>query len=156
MHILVDADACPQVIKEIIFKAATKHKIQTTLIANQYIATPAPAWINARQVSKGFDVADNEIVKLVQPLDLIITQDIPLAFDVIQKQGLVLTPRGEELTKNNIQQRLSLRHFLQEVRDSGIQTGGPKKMNHTHSTQFANAFDRILTQRRREPRVGFR
>lgn len=149
MHILVDADACPQVIKEIIFKAATKGKIHTTLVANQYLPTPPPAWITARQVAQGFDVADNEIIKLLKAQDLVITQDIPLAFEVIQKQGLVLTPRGEELTQNNIKQRLSMRNFLQEVRDSGIHTGGPKKINHSDHAKFANAFDRILTQRLR-------
>lgn len=146
MQILVDADACPQTVKEVIFKAATRLKIPTLLVANQHLPTPPPQWIRALQVNQGFDEADNEIVRLSNPLDLVITQDIPLAFEVIKKQALVLTPRGEELNKNNIDQRLGMRNFLQGVRDSGIQTGGPKKMNQADKAKFSNAFDRILSK----------
>lgn len=146
MQILVDADACPQSVKEVIFKTATSLKIPTLLVANQYLPTPPPQWIRALQVNQGFDEADNEIVRLVNAMDLVITQDIPLAFEVIQKQALVLTPRGETLDKNNIEQRLGMRNFLQSMRDSGIQTGGPKKMNNTDKAAFSNAFDRIVSK----------
>ena len=124
MKILVDADACPAAIKDILFRAATRTKTRVFLIANQYIRTPASEFIAAIQVPKGFDVADNEIVKRSEKGDLVITADIPLADEVVSKDCLVLSPRGELLTKENIKSRLNIRDFMETMRSSGVITGG--------------------------------
>ncbi len=146
MKIWVDADACPVVIKEILFKAADRAKIATTLVANHYVRTPPSPFISFMQVSNGFDVADDEIVKRVEANDLVITSDIPLADEVIDKSGIALSPRGELYTKENIKSRLNIRDFMDTMRASGVQTGGPSALNQTDRQNFANHLDRIITQ----------
>lgn len=144
MKIWVDADACPVVIKDILFKAAERTKIHTTLIANHHLRIPPSSVIHFIQVSSGFDIADDEIVKRVVKNDLVITADIPLADEVISKSALVLSPRGELLTKENIKSRLNIRDFMDTMRASGIQTGGPAALNQSDRQTFANHLDRIL------------
>jgi hypothetical protein len=144
MKIWVDADACPVVIKEIIFRAAERTGTHVTLVANQYISTPRTPYINSIQVSQGFDEADNEIVKRLAPGDLVITADIPLASDVIDKGGHALNPRGEMYTPDNIKSRLSMRDFMATLRDSGVNTGGPATLNQSDRQAFANQLDRFL------------
>ena len=146
MKIWVDADACPVVIKEILFKAADRAKIATTLVANHYVRAPPSPFISFMQVSNGFDVADDEIVKRVEANDLVITSDIPLADEVIDKSGIALSPRGELYTKENIKSRLNIRDFMDTMRASGVQTGGPSALNQTDRQNFANHLDRIITQ----------
>ena len=146
MKIWVDADACPGVIKEILFRAADRTKIQVTLVANQSIQIPASHHINFIQVSQGFDVADNEIVKRMQSGDLVITSDIPLAADVIEKEGIALSPRGELYTTDNIRARLNMRDFMETLRASGVNTGGPPSLNQSDRKAFANHLDQFLTR----------
>ena len=146
MKIWVDADACPVVIKEIIFKAAERTKIKTTLVANHPIRIPPSGVINFMQVTSGFDVADDEIVKRVNKGDLVITADIPLADEVISKLAVVLSPRGELLTKENIKSRLNIRDFMDTMRASGVQTGGPPPLSQSDRQTFANHLDTILTR----------
>lgn len=145
--IWVDADACPVAIKEMLFRAAERTKIQTTLVANQFIRTPPSAYISFIRVTQGFDEADNEIVKRMQAGDLVITGDIPLAADVIEKGGTALNPRGELYTKENIKDRLTMRDFMETMRSSGIEVGGgPPPLNNTDKQTFANQLDRLLSQ----------
>lgn len=146
MTIWVDADACPKLIKDILFRAAVRKQVMLTLVANQYIATPASPWIKSLQVDAGFDVADDEIVKRCQAGDLVITADIPLAAEVIEKGALVLTPRGEQFTRENVRQRLNMRDFMDTMRASGEHTGGPPPLNQRDRQQFANALDRYLAK----------
>lgn len=146
MKILVDADACPKPIKEILFRAATKRALDTLLVANQYIAVPPSPFIKSIQVLKGFDVADNEIVQRAEPGDLVITADIPLAAEVIAKGAFALNPRGEFYTTENVRQRLNMRDFMETLRSSGIQSGGPPPLNQQDRQQFANALDRFLVR----------
>ncbi|TMM46890.1 YaiI/YqxD family protein [Colwellia ponticola] len=146
MKIWVDADACPVVIKEILFKAADRTKITTTLVANHYVRIPPSPFIKFMQVNSGFDVADDEIVKRVEVNDLVITSDIPLADEVITKQAIALSPRGELYTKENIKSRLNIRDFMDTMRASGVQTGGPAALSQTDRQNFANHLDRIITQ----------
>jgi len=147
MQIWVDADACPKVIKEILFRVAERVQVEVILVANQPMRTPPSRFISSIQVGQGFDVADNEIVKRVTAEDLVISADIPLAADVIAKGALVLDPRGEMYTLENIKQRLSMRNFMDELRGSGVETGGPASMNSGDRQQFANQLDRLLTAR---------
>ena len=144
MNLWVDADACPVVIKEILFRAAERTKTNLTLIANQSISVPSSRYIKTQRVSSGFDVADNEIVKQVQNGDLVITSDIPLASEVIDKGALALSPRGELFTAENIKARLNMRDFLETMRSSGIQSGGPPPLSQSDRQAFANHLDRIL------------
>lgn len=144
MKIWVDADACPVVIKEILFKAAERTKIQTTLVANHHIRIPPSRVIHFMQVNSGFDVADDEIVKQVEQDDLVITSDIPLADEVINKLAIALSPRGELFTKENIKSRLNIRDFMDTMRASGVQTGGPPALNLSDRQAFANHLDTIL------------
>ena len=146
MKIWVDADACPGVIKEILFRAAERTQVQLTLVANQYIPTPRSRFINSLQVPRGFDVADNEIVRRLEAGDLVITADIPLAADVIDKGGHALNPRGELYTTDNIRQRLSMRDFMETMRASGIDTGGPAALSQSDRQAFANQLDRFLAR----------
>lgn len=146
MKIWIDADACPVVIKEILFKAAMRTEIETILVANQFIPTPKSPFIKAIQVPAGFDVADNEIVKRTQAGDLIITSDIPLAAEVIEKGAQALSPRGELYTKGNIGARLNMRDFMDTMRASGIQSGGPPPLNQTDRKNFASHLDKILAK----------
>lgn len=146
MQIWVDADACPLVIREILFKAAHRTGVQLTLVANQSINVPALSNIRMLRVSSGFDVADNEIVKRVNPGDLVITSDIPLADEVLQADAIALSPRGEAFTRENIKSRLNMRDFLESMRASGVQTGGPAAFSQSDRQSFANALDRYLTK----------
>lgn len=146
MQIWVDADACPSVIKDILYRAAQRKQITLTLVANQALRTPVSPYIRSLRVAGGFDVADHKIVELVESGDLVITADIPLAADVIKKGGYALNPRGDLYTADNIQERLTLRNFLGELRNTGVQTGGPPPLNHSDRQAFANQLDRFLTQ----------
>ncbi len=142
----VDADACPTAIKEILFKASLRTKTTLTLVANHHMRTPPTAWITLLQVPAGFDIADNEIVKRVQQNDLVITSDIPLAAEVIDKGAQALNPRGEKYTKDNIKQRLNMRDFMDTLRGSGIDTGGSPPMSASERREFANQLDKYLNQ----------
>jgi uncharacterized protein YaiI (UPF0178 family) len=144
MQIWVDADACPKVIKDILFRAATRTKTSLTLIANQTLHTPPSPFIRSVQVAAGFDVADNEIVKRVTTGDLVITSDLPLAAEVIEKGGHVLSHRGEWYSAANIRPLLNMRDFMDNLRASGIQTGGPPPMSSSESKAFAGHLDRFL------------
>jgi len=147
MKIWVDADACPAVIKEILFKAAERTGVQVTLVANQSMQVPRSRHIKFIQVSAGFDVADNEIVKRVDAGDLVITSDIPLAAEVIEKKGHALNPRGELYSADNIRARLNMRDFMDTLRSSGINTGGPPTLSQSDRQSFANHLDKLLTKR---------
>jgi uncharacterized protein YaiI (UPF0178 family) len=146
MTIWVDADACPSVIKDILYRAAERRAISLILVANQPLKVPPSAHIRALQVAAGFDIADNEIVRLCTAGDLVITSDIPLAAEVIGKGGLALSPRGELLTKDNIGPRLNVRDFLDTMRASGVQSGGPPPLSQRDRMNFANQLDRWLAQ----------
>ncbi len=145
IEILVDADACPKVIKEILFRVAKRLSIKTTLFANHGMSIPPSPFIKFVQVPGGFDVVDKKIVDLVLPHDLVITADIPLAAAVIEKDAFALNPRGTFYTKENIAQRLSLRNFMEEMRSTGQLTGGgPPPLNNKDQQAFANALDSFL------------
>ncbi len=146
MKIWVDADACPVVIKEILFRAAERTGIETTLVANQPLIVPRSRFIRTLQVPAGFDVADNEIVKRLSAGDLVITADIPLAAEVIEKKGQALSPRGELHTRENIGARLNMRDFMDTMRASGLDTGGPPAMSQGDRQAFANCLDTILAR----------
>ncbi len=149
MKIWVDADACPRVVKEILFRAAERTKTETVLVANQPMSTPPSRLISSIRVSAGFDVADNEIVKRVGENDLVITADIPLAAEVIDIGAVALNPRGELYTRANIRERLNMRDFMDTMRSSGIDTGGPPPLSQTDRQTFANALDRYLARHRK-------
>lgn len=147
MKIWVDADACPVVIKEILFRAAERTQTATILVANHAMRTPPSKFISRMQVSSGFDVADNEIVKRVEKNDLVITGDIPLASEVIDKGAQALNPRGELYTPDNIRSRLNVRDFMDTMRSSGVEmSGGPPPLSQSDRQKFANNLDRILAQ----------
>lgn len=146
MTIWVDADACPVVIKDILYKAARRTQIQVTLVANQYLHIPPSPHINFLQVSAGFDEADNEIVRRLQAADLVITADIPLANEVISNGATALSPRGELFTADNIAARLATRDLMDTLRSSGIETGGPAPLNQRDRQQFAGHLDRYLSR----------
>jgi len=146
MKIWVDADACPVVIKEIIFRAAERTNTQTTLLANHYLKTPPSKVISFIQVSAGFDVADDEIVKRSDKGDLVITADIPLAAEVIEKGCIALNPRGELYSASNIKQRLNMRDFMDTLRSSGIETGGVPPISQNDRQTFANNLDKWLAK----------
>lgn len=147
MKIWVDADACPVVIKEIIFRAAERTNTPTTLLANHYLKTPPSKVISFVQVSTGFDVADDEIVKRAEKGDLVITADIPLAAEVVEKGCIALNPRGELYTASNIKQRLNMRDFMDTLRSSGIETGGVPPISQNDRQTFANNLDRWLIKK---------
>lgn len=149
MHIWVDADACPKVIKETLFRAATRTGFDLTLVANHNIPVPSVANIRSLRVESGFDVADDEIVQRVKTGDLVITADIPLASEVIDKGAQALNPRGELYTTETIKARLNIRDFMDTLRSSGIQTGGPSALSQTDRREFANQLDRILAKAKR-------
>ncbi|MBY3790520.1 YaiI/YqxD family protein [Photobacterium carnosum] len=146
MKIWVDADACPNVVKEILFRAADRAKISVTLVANQYIRTPPSPFLRSIQVEQGFDVADNYIVQECEVGDLVITADIPLADELITKGAHALNPRGELYTKDTIKQRLQMRDFMETMRSSGIQTGGPSALTQADRQNFANKLDTFLAK----------
>ena len=142
--IWVDADACPKVIKDILFRAAERTAVSLTLVANQPLQVPGSRYIRAVQVAAGFDVADNYIVQQAQAGDLVITADIPLAAEVIARGCLALNPRGELYSEENIRQRLNMRDFMDTLRGSGVHTGGPASFSHADRQAFANQLDRLL------------
>ncbi len=146
MKIYVDADACPKVIRETLCRAAERTNTSILFIANHPIPLPKRPQISFRRVEQGYDIADHEIVSLVDSGDLVISSDIPLADEVITKGATVLTPRGELLTKESIKQRLNMRDFLETMRSSGEQTGGPSSLSQTDRREFANHLDRILAR----------
>jgi uncharacterized protein YaiI (UPF0178 family) len=149
MHIWVDADACPAAIKEILFRAALRVGVPLTLVANQPLQTPPSRLIRAVQVRRGIDVADRHIAERLEPGDLVVTADIPLAADVVDKGGEAINPRGEHYTPENIRERLALRDLMAELRDAGEVTGGPPPLTRSDRQAFANALDRLLTRQRR-------
>jgi len=146
MKIWVDADACPVAIKEILFRAAKRTCVELTLIANHPMRVPPSRYIKMLQVKSGFDVADDEIVKRLRAGDLVITGDIPLASEVIEKGGHALNPRGELYSADNIKARLTMRDFMDTLRASGIDTGGPPALSQSDRKSFANHLDTLLTK----------
>ena len=151
MKIWVDADACPAVIKDILYRAANRAQVPLTLIANQMLRVPPSPWIRALQVPAGFDVADQRIAQEAQSGDLVITADVPLAAEVVARGVTVLDPRGELLDTSNIQERLTLRNFMDVLRSSGVETGGPAAFSAADRQAFANQLDRLLARRPKPP-----
>ncbi len=149
MKIWVDADACPNVIKDILFRASQRTETELILVANQPLSKPPSPWISTVQVPSGFDVADNHIVQQLAPGDLVITADIPLASEVVDGGATAINPRGELYTRENIRQRLAMRDMMEELRSSGgEQLGGPAKFNQQDRQRFANTVDRLLAKKR--------
>ncbi|MBB1312664.1 YaiI/YqxD family protein [Aliivibrio sp. SR45-2] len=146
MQIWVDADACPKVVKEVLCRAATRTGLQITFVANHYVPVPTAPNIKSIQVESGFDVADDEIVRRSEAGDLVISGDIPLAAELIENKVQVLNPRGELYTEATIKARLNIRDFMDTMRASGIQTGGPAALSQTERREFANQLDRILAK----------
>ena len=149
MRIWVDADACPVVIKEILYRAAVRARIPLTLVANRMLRVPSSPWIKAWQVPGGFDVADQRIAQEAQAGDLVVTADIPLAAQVIARGATVIDPRGELLSDANIRERLAMRNFMDDLRSSGVETGGPAALSNSDRQAFANQVDRLLAKRDR-------
>jgi uncharacterized protein YaiI (UPF0178 family) len=149
VQIWVDADACPQVIKEILFRAAERAQVLTTLVANTPLRTPPSDFIRSLRVAHGFDVADHRIVQQVQPGDLVITADIPLAAEVIALGAHALDPRGELYSEDNVRERLAMRNLMQELRSTGTLIDGPAPFGPRDRQLFANRLDRFLTRHRR-------
>lgn len=148
MKIWVDADACPVVIKEILYKAAERRQVNLALVANRFLRVPRSSYITSLQVPQGLDVADNEIVKRLEPGDLVITADIPLAAEVIAKGGDALNPRGEMYCKDTIGSRLHMRDFMDSLRASGVETGGPPVLSQSDRQSFANSLDKYFALKR--------
>ena len=146
MQIWVDADACPAVIKDILFRAAERLQLPTTLVANKPLRTPSSRYLRTIQVARGVDVADSEIARRVEPGDLVITADIPLAADIIERGAHALNPRGDFYTPDNVREHLALRDFMEGLRGSGVQTGGPKPLDQTDRKRFADQLDRFLNR----------
>ena len=146
-RIWVDADASPKAVKEILYRASERTKIPVTFVANQFLEVPRSSLIFAVKVASGFDVADNYIVEHSNKGDIAITQDIPLAAELVAKGCVVLNPRGERYTKENIRERLNMRDFMDSLRSSGVQTGGPEAFSKKDRMTFANALDNVLVQR---------
>lgn len=146
MQIYVDADACPRVIKNILYKAANRLHIEVVLVANRFLNVPRSKFIKTMRVDHGMDVADEKIVEMVEPGDLVITADVPLANNTIEKGGFAINPRGELYTQDNIRNHLSIRNAMTELRDSGVETGGPKAFSQKDQNAFANQLDRFVTQ----------
>lgn len=147
MTIWVDADACPNVVKDILFRAAQRCQVETIFVANQFLSLPPSQWLSMKQVEQGFDVADDYIVQHCEAGDLVITSDIPLAAEVIAKEALVLTSRGEPYTAQNITQRLNMRDFMETMRSSAVQVGGgPPPLGQRDKQAFANALDKYLAK----------
>lgn len=146
MQIWVDADACPAVIRDILFRAADRARMRVTLVANQPVKRAVSPYIHFVQVPAGFNVADARIVEMMEPRDLVITADVPLAAAVIEKGGVALDPRGTLYTSENVRERLSLRNFMDELRGSGVNTGGPSSLGKRERQLFANQLDRWLAK----------
>lgn len=149
MPIWVDADACPKVIKEVLYRAAEREQVTVTLVANQSLTVPPSRFLRTLRVPAGFDVADNEIVQRAQAGDLVITADIPLAAEVMEKGAIALNPRGERYSEATIRERLTMRDFMDTLRASGVQTGGPPTLSQRDRQQFANELDKWLQQQRK-------
>jgi len=145
-QIWVDADACPRAIKEILFRAAERKQVHLTLVANRQLHCPRSPYLHAIRVPHGFDVADHRIVELMQPGDLVVTGDIPLAAAVVERGGHVLGPRGERFTEENIGERLAVRDLMDHLRSTGLDTGGPAELGKGDRQAFANALDPLLTR----------
>ncbi len=145
MKIWVDADACPKQVKEILFRVADRNRIRVTLVANKLMRVPKSPFVESIQVPDGFDVADREIARLTEAGDLVISADIPLASAVVGKGGVVLGPRGEIYDEGNIQEALSVRNFMDEIRGAGVETGGPSPLSRTDVERFSNRLNRILS-----------
>lgn len=145
MNIWVDADACPNAVKDVIFRAAERRQVITTLVANQYIRTPPSKVIRSIQVEQGFDVADNAIVEYLSSGDLVVTADIPLAAEVVAQGAVALNPRGTLYTQENVRDHLQRRDMMEELRSIGTVSGGPKILEKQDVQRFANALDRYLT-----------
>ena len=150
MAIWVDADACPRVVRDILFRAAERCRVSLTLVANQSLDLPRSRYVQMLRVASGFDVADNEIARRVAPGDLVITADIPLAAEVIEKQAEALSPRGERFTPDNIRQRLNMRDFMDTMRASGLAGGGPAPLSAADRQSFANGLDSYLARMARQ------
>ena len=146
MQIWVDADACPKVIKEILYRAAERVEISLNLVANRPLYIPRSPYLRVIQVPLGFDEADRRIVELMRTGDLVVTGDIPLAAAVVEKGGYVLGPRGEQFTEDNIQERLAMRNLMDQLRSTGLDTGGPAALSKSDRQAFANGLDQILTR----------
>lgn len=150
MKIWVDADACPKAVKEILFRVAHKRRIAVTLVANSHMHIPDSEFVALHRVSQGFDRADREIVEMMEAGDLVVTADIPLAAEVVDKGGVGLNPRGELYTTENVKACLTMRNFMAELRGSGVETGGPEPFKPNDRHAFANQLDRYLTQHARQ------
>ncbi len=148
MQIWVDADACPGVVKDILYRAAERAQLNLILVANQLIRTPPSPWVRAVQVPQGPDVADRHIADAVIAGDLVITADIPLAAIVVEKDGFALDPRGALYSRENVRELLDLRNFMDTLRSTGVETGGPPAFNQSDRQAFANQLDRFLARRR--------
>ena len=144
--IWVDADACPNLIKNVIFRLAENRQVDVVLVSNHYVKTPNSRFVSAKQVGKGFDEADNEIIALMSAGDLVVTGDLPLANDVIQKRGFAINPRGTVYDEENIKSHLSRRDLMEDLRDSGVVSGGPSALNKKNVQEFSNAIDRLVTK----------
>lgn len=149
LRIWIDGDACPNKIKDILFKAAIRTQTEVIIVANHFASIPASRFIKRVQVASGFDVADNKITDNIKACDLVITADIPLANDVVQKNATALNPRGELYTKANIQQTLAMRNFNESLRENQLISGGAAKLSATEIRQFANHLDKLITQNRK-------
>lgn len=149
MPIWVDADACPVPIREILCRAANRWKVDVTFVANQSVRVPPSPFIRTRQVAQGFDVADREIVDQLSHGDLVVTQDIPLAAEAVEKGAAALSPRGQPFTPDNIRQRLAMRNFMEELRNAGQMTGGPSSFSQTDRKAFADQLDRWIQKHAR-------
>ena len=145
MKLWIDADACPRAVREIVLRAAERRRVPVTFVANKFIPVPKLAWVDSVKVSKGMDVADTYIVEHLEPSDLVVTQDVPLAAEVVAKGAQAISLRGVTWTAENVRQKLSMRDFYTEMRESGIQTGGPPPFDNKAKQSFANALDRWLT-----------
>jgi uncharacterized protein len=149
MHIWVDADACPLAIKEILYRAAERVQVSMTLVANKLLSTPRSKFVRAIQVGRGFDVADAEIARRVEAGDLVVTADVPLAAQVIERGGHALNPRGEFYSPDNIRERLAMRDLLEKLRETGVQTQGPEPLGQADRKRFGDALDRFLARQAR-------
>lgn len=145
MHIWVDADACPKVIRDILFRAAERTQTPLTMVANHSLPLPGSTLIKQLQVPKGFDVADDEIVARIQPGEILVTADIPLAAEALEKGAVVISPRGEKFDAGTIKAKLTMRDFMDTLRASGVHTGGPPTLSPADRQTFANQLDRILS-----------
>lgn len=146
LRIWIDADACPNIVKEVVYRASGRLKLPVTLVANSFISIPVHPLVNLIQVEQGDDVADFYIVEHCEKGDLIVTADIPLAAEIVKKEAFAINPRGELYTEENIQERLSVRDFMKDLRDGGVETGGPAPLGPKDKERFTNGLNKILTQ----------